>query len=980
MKLKRIKAFGFKSFADKLDIEIKSNITAIVGPNGSGKSNIVDAIRWVLGEQSVKSLRGSSAMSDVIFSGSETRGPSKRAEVSLVFDNTDHFLNTDLNEVEIKRILYATGENEYFLNNNHVRLKDISNILLDSGIGTDSFNIISQGNIDAIINAKPQDRRVLIENAAQVLKYKNRKTESLKKLEKAKDNIEKIDLVINELKDNVEPLKVQSEKASKYLEYKNDLEDLEISLTTHDITSIDKEYKNITKRISELESQKETLNFDSEKENTETEKLQFELIKIDEKINNYNKELVNLNESLAKLTSERILLLERQNYEVDKEKVDDTYIKLKQELLDNEKEESIVAKSLDDLKKEKETLLNEENSLSEEESLTNIKRIKCESEINNLKEQELELKNSIRILENNIANNVSVPYAVKNILNNTRLKGIHKTIGQLIKCDEKYETSLNVSLGASANFIVVDKDESAKEAISYLKKNNLGRATFFPLNVIKSRKLDSFTQNVLENTNGYIGIMSDLVNYDEKYRNIIENQLGQVIVTQDIDSLQKIGKQIDYKYRIVSLDGSLLHAGGSISGGSIKKDSNERTDAIELEKKKNELQKTENNLASLIEKIEKYTKECNDLSIRISELNKRSVIKNELYIQKETYYNTIKQKIEEIKKQINGIDGINNGTFEKQILTVMEEIKTIEVNKELVSQKIESLKDNKSEVNDKIYELNKEYKEKNSIYNKIENEIKNNEVVIGKLDTKMDFLLNVLSEEYHITYEKAKQDYTLDIEEDIAREKVKNLKKEIQKLGEVNIGSIKEYERVSTRYNFLNDQRNDLVESSQELNKMIDEMDEIMKTRLTKAFTDISKEFQIVFKKLFKGGNGLLQLTDPENILETGIDIIAEPPGKKLNNIALLSGGEKTLTAIALLSAILNVYPVPFCVFDEVEAALDEANVDTFGKYLQSVQDKSEFILITHKKRTMEYAETLYGITMQEQGVSKIVSVKLEEK
>ena len=980
MKLKRIKAYGFKSFADKLDIEVKSNITAIVGPNGSGKSNIVDAIRWVLGEQSVKSLRGSSAMSDVIFSGSETRGPSKRAEVSLTFDNSEHFLNTDLNEVEIKRILYATGENEYFLNNAQVRLKDITNILLDSGIGNDSFNIIGQGSIDSIINAKPQERRVLIEGAAQVLKYKNRKLESLKKLEKTKDNIFKVDLVINELKSNVEPLKEQSIKAQEYLHIKEELRDLEIALTTYDIGLMSKEYEEASLKVKELNEQKESLEFNRDNEVNETEKLQLDLLKLDEKINDYNNQLVSLNETQAKLASERTLLMERQNYEVDKKRMDESFLKLKEELLRLEKEESITNSALDSLNEEKKKLACENAKLSEDESLINIRMMKTNSELRSLKEEQLSLQNSIKILLNNIEQNVGMPSSVKNVLNNTRLKGIHKTIGQLIKMDEKYELGIDVALGASTNFVVVDNASVASEAIKYLKQNELGRATFFPLNVIKARNIDSFTINVLKDIKGYEGIASDLIEFDEKYRNIIENQLGQVIVATNIDAMQRIAKEIDYKYRIVSLDGEIVHAGGSITGGNYRKQVNERTNRVELDKKKSLLVSNEEKIDILSKKYDDFNKEYESIQDSILEYNKKLITQNELFAQKKSYLDSLKSKIADLNKEIKGIEGISEGTFERQVIAVMEELKTIEVNKELVNKKLDWLKDNKSSVSNQIHELEKKNKEKNASYHKIEQELKNNEIIISKLDTKMDYLLNVLSEDYHLTYDKAKEEYILDIESDLARSKVHRLKKDLERLGDVNVGSISEYERVSTRYNFLNDQRNDLVRSSEELNKMIDEMDEIMKERLTKAFADIEREFSKVFKKLFKGGNGILRLTDPDNILETGIDIVAEPPGKKLNSIALLSGGEKTLTAIALLFAILNVYPVPFCVLDEVEAALDEANVDTFGKYLQDEQEKSEFILITHKKRTMEYAGTLYGITMQEQGVSKVVSVRLEDK
>ncbi len=978
MKLKSIRAYGFKSFADKMVIEFKSNITAIVGPNGSGKSNIVDAVRWVLGEQSVKSLRGSSSMSDVIFAGSETRAPFKRCEVALTFDNESHFLNTDLKEVEIKRILYYTGENEYFINNVKVRLKDITNILLDSGIGMDAYNIISQGNIEAIVNSKPIDRRVILESAAQVLKYKNRKNESLRKLEKTKDNLEKVDLVITELEKSVFPLKEQSEVAKKYLEYESDLKNLEISLTVHDLSELHENYQNVAKKIEELESEKEVLQAKNAKKSSEVEKFEVELLDIENKIEELNNRLITLNERLAKLQSERTLLIERQKYEITSEKIDENLLLLKEEENKIQKNIALVKEEMNSLKEEKKKINQEISSLDEKNSLWYLQYRKFQKEKEELIKSTITLKNEMDILESNIENDPGLSYAVKNVLNHPRLKGIHNTIGKVLEIDEKYSTAIDVALGSSANFLIVENSKCAEEAIKFLKENKLGRATFFPLDIIASRYLPDTILHLIEKEKGFIGIASDLVKTKEIYQNILENQLGNVIVVKDMASLEKIGHIVNHKYRLVTLDGELSHAGGSLTGGSLKKSMSIIGMKRELENKKKDLEKNQNTLKEYEKKEEKYKEEQEAREEKHKKNLLEEQIVNENILNKERQVIDLEKKLEEVSKQIAGASSMKTGSLEESVLGLMKTISELEIEKELVMKKIDEMKTKKSEISSQISSIELENKKFSSGLYQTEQALKNESVSLGKMDTKMDYLLSILSENYHLTYEKAKREYLLEIEPELARMKVNSLRKEMKDLGTVNLGSIEEYERVNTRYEFLSTQKNDLTVACEDLLKVIAEMDEIMVEKLKEAFDKIQKEFSSVFHQMFKGGVGKLVLTDPENILETGIDIVAEPPGKKLNNIQLLSGGEKTLTAISLLFAILNVYPVPFCILDEVEAALDEANVDTFGKYLVSQKEKSEFILITHKKRTMEYADTLYGITMQEQGVSKIVSVKLE--
>ena len=475
-----------------------------------------------------------------------------------------------------------------------------------------------------------------------------------------------------------------------------------------------------------------------------------------------------------------------------------------------------------------------------------------------------------------------------------------------------------------------------------------------------------------------IGIASNLVQYDRKYQNIIENQLGTILIVDNIDTMNYFGKKLSYKYRIVTLDGEILHSGGSMTGGTNKKNNSALNDKLELEKKKTQFQDIKKELEEKQKEEESYESKMESLENTRNELDKKIIYLEEELNQKNQNLERLEKRISERTSELEGTTGILENTLEKQLMSILEELKTYEKQADILKKELAILKEKKEEITSKIEIIEKENKDKFSIQNKAEQNLKEKEIKLGKLDIILDNLLNQLSENYNITYEKALIDYPLEIEYSLAKETVSRLKKEMQELGQVNLGSIDEYERLNERYQFLKSQKEDLEASSNNLRKVIAEMDEIMKEKFQETFQKVSVEFSNVFKKLFKGGNGILKLTDPNDLLETGIDIIAEPPGKKLNNIALLSGGEKTLTAISLLFAILNVKPVPFCILDEVEAALDEANVDTFGAYLQSKKEKSEFILITHKKRTMEYADTLYGITMQEQGVSKIVSVELE--
>ena len=975
MYLKSIRAQGFKSFADKLDLEINPGITGIVGPNGSGKSNIVDAVRWVLGEQSVRSLRGQNNMTDCIFSGSESREAQKRAMVALVFDNSDHYLHSDFKEVEIKRIVYSTGENEYYINNSRVRLKDITDMFIDSGAGANAFNIISQGNVTDIVNSKSSDRRVIFESAAGVLKYKKRKEESLKKLERTEENLTRIKLIIDELSKTVLPLKEQSVVAKKYLDIKGELESIDVALIAKDITDLNLEYSKVSEEVKALKEKLITL-----KDNvgdTRLEKLRLRNIELEEVVNKKKEELLKITEDISNLNGEKKLTLERKKYEASKEVIDDNLIKLKESELNVNKNITVLEREILDI----EASVNDQREKSEEVKnkllVIKVKKSTSSNALMEANKAKFLLENKIEILENNILSAEAAPVSVRNILNNPRIHGVHNTIGKLLDIPEKYVIATDISLGASSNYLVVDDDNVALSAIDFLKERKLGRATFYPLNVIKSKYVSSDIINDIRNINGYIGVLSDLVRYDKKYKNIVENRLGQVIVVDNERTLNIIGKLINYKYVVVSLDGEILHVGGSITGGTSKKNSmlNEKN---ELNKLKNDLQKLDIKIKELTEEVNNLSEDTLELEERENVLNKYIVLLNEELFNKRTNLSRLNEEHKSILSELDGINDLKSNKLDEHLVNLMESINNLVKSKEIIEKDIKVISKEKIEVNDEINILDKKLRDNNSSYNLVNNELKNKEVVSGKLEVKLDNLLEELNNSYNLTYESACGNYNLEMDADIAREHVKNLKKELASLGNVNLGAIDEYERISKRYEFLNSQKYDLESASGELKDIIREMDDIMIDKFKNSFDSISKEFSKIFKMMFKGGKGELSLSNPDDLLNTGIDILAIPPGKKINSPLSLSGGEKALTAICLLFAMLEVKPSPFVILDEAEAALDEVNVDMFGKYLSEEKSRSQFIVITHKKRMMEYADSLYGITMQESGVSKIVSAKLE--
>ena len=973
MYLKEIRAHGFKSFADQTLIELDNKITGIVGPNGSGKSNVVDAIRWVLGEQSVKSLRGDGAMTDVIFSGSKSRNAANVASVTLVLDNHDNYLPLPFSEVSIKRRVYKDGTNEYYLNNEKVRLKDITDVLIDSGVGKESFNIISQGKIEEILSNKPEDRRIIFEEASGVLKYKKRKEEALRKLDKTNNNLSRINDIIKELEGQVEPLREQKEKALEFKKLNDELEKIEVALITDDITDTNYTYQENKAKIDELNLEISKLSTNNSTSEAKISEYKLKRDKLDEKIKAKQDELIKLTTLTEQLNSHKNIVLERQKYEVSDMKLHDNIVSLKEKQLKLENE-------ISSIKLNKENILNDLNSFQSKindlnNSINLIKQNKLKVEENltrSLRSQNI-LKIKIDSLKESIENNSSVPYAVKKVLENPKLRGIHNIVNNIIEVSEKYSVAISTALASSGTNIIVDNEICAKEAINYLKLNNIGRATFFPLNIIKGKDISLDIE-----FDGSIGIAADLVKYDKKYENIIKNQLGNVLVVNNIDDANKLAKMINYKYRIVTLDGELLHVGGSLSGGKITI-KNVILDKYELEKNIKESSKITSQIKEIENEINRLDYELKNLEDKLYIVNKDKLEKDVILTNLNQNLNTLSEEYKLTSLEISGTNNIIAQKLVDEQEQVLKDYYNALNSKNQVSNELNNLIKEKTNLNDELSDFELTLKKDNSEFNLKNDELKRLEILVNRLDVKLDNLLNSLNETYSMTYEAALEKYKLEIAPSQARNTVNSLKRQIRELGIVNMLAIEEYDKISERYEFLTSQREDLISAENTLLEIIDEMDSVMEREFSKTFKVIQENFSQTFKELFKGGSASLKLTDPNNILETGIEIVASPPGKKLTTISLLSGGEKTFTAISLLFAILKSKPVPFCVLDEVEAALDDANVDSFGKYIRSLKDKTQFILITHKKRTMEYVDVLYGITMQESGVSKLVSVKLED-
>lgn len=1179
VQLKKIILKGFKSFPEKTVLEFDKGVTAIVGPNGSGKSNIIEAIRWVMGEQSAKTLRGD-RMNDVIFSGTNERKALNIAEVELILDNSDAYLDIDYEEVSVLRRISRTGDSTYMINQQECRLRDIVDLFMDSGLGKESFSIISQGKVEAIFNSKPEDRRGIFEEAAGVYKYKVRKRDAERRLDQTQENLDRVQDILYELESQLEPLKKQSDIAESYLYQKDKLTDLDIGVTVWEIENLKniitedsnkkKQFTNdleeVEKLVSELENKREKqsellteieykrerineelVNNVREKERTEAalnlfdEKARHREVFINEKeqtISELNERRETLNVQLKEITEsfntkEKVLnalnkkieeLQEKRNYlegdkETQMEDLRNQYIELlqKQTSLRNDKNYLSQELSRSEKAEEKTTSIvsNLENNVAEKKELLERKNVEYEQlsdellallnehkkhvEKLNQNKEKLQLRNdrvsqTVSELERAKAKQSSLQemqenyagyYAgVRSVMKQKdSLNGVVGTVAELIKIPADYVQAIDTVLGSSGQFVVVEDEKSGREAINYLKKTKSGRATFLPLTTIKPRYIPDNIKHQISEVSGYLGIASELVENDSNVQQIIENLLGQTIIADTLESANEIARLIKFRNRVVSLEGDVINAGGSMTGGGGRQNNTSPifSQKVELDQlvkfiaenekvveqlisNRNELEVENRVLEEKVQDIrvsgeekrleeQKLKSEHENLSEQLEQLERElkatSFEMNETIHLHENFVQRLKETAESLESITKEVKETNdrmellaseqeNIDEEKEKISievnqviderndVREDLATVRTNRQHLKEQLERAEaqitqlesdiqgfDENVEVGSKeeLQKLLEEYEQTEldlkrkqaEIRQRLEDENQQNrkltdelnqqsgrnkylseekaklDIRLSRNDVRMDHSLEYLVEEYKIGYEEARLLDDLEVEIDDAKKQVKLLKKGIEELGPVNLNSISEYKTIDERFRFLTGQQNDLIEAKTNLFNTMDEMDAIVEKQFKETFDKIQKEFSLVFPKMFGGGYAELVLSEPDNLLETGIEIIAQPPGKRLTRLSLLSGGERALTAISLLFAIIQVNPIPFCILDEAEAALDDANVIRFGQYLEKFDLDTQFIVITHRKGTMEHSNQLYGVTMQEKGISKIVSVSLSE-
>ena len=1185
MNFKKVELAGFKSFADRLEIKFEPGITGIVGPNGCGKSNVSDAIRWVLGEQSTKLLRGNS-MQDVIFNGTEKRKSMSYCEVSLFFDNTKRFFNLDFDEVSFTRKLYRSGESEYMINATPCRLKDITNALHNSGIGKDGYSIIGQGKVEEIISAKPENRRAIFEDAAGISKFKQHKVEAERKLERTQENLNRALDVLAEQERQLGPLKKQAENAKLFLEYKEKLKNLEVNAYIYQYDTASDTKQAIQTKIDGYAEELSIKQSEFDKSTTDYNDKMFEISQIDRTLQELNDKILSMTVTLEKRAGETNVLKERLKFfyderdslqsELEKESLNkdnslklietnerikiekqnrlrdvnyklvdlsDKHLKIVAELTKSEDEAAAKQKEMiDELSKmtdiksnisaltaQKEAYLNNitdlegkiytlQGKIKEKESAlqtaTSIAR-KAEETHADLQQQHNELQGKIQGVQNQLketndkinqsASNIQIlqnrkkvledmqkdfegyNYTVKRLMQDSQHQRElqEKIIGLVASCmtiPNGFETAIEVALGGAVQDIITKNEEDTKFLINYLKRNNLGRATFLPISSMKVRTL-SDQERMVVSKNKTFGVASSIVKYDASLRSIFESLLGRTVIVENIDLAVNLAKQSNFSYKIVTIDGDVINPQGSMSGGSKKAiTSNLLSRDNEIENIANQITKISNSFndlktlkaqyenqlatlnrqdAELTDKLlsaqiesAKQAQNLEQLSVYVDELNKerinlsqekinfstkievitnalnqtgydenshqidssseiennqkmfaslreqREALQNEiteLKIQKTTLdseLNTIYAEIERLDNYIKQVDFIiidAKNKLEEVNVSIEEAEKIVNAQIEQVDDKdtkqqidnakmqLSTLDSTKQSLQESIKTLDEDKSRLMAEINVVQEKKYQQEMTLAKVDTDIEAMQEKIFEEYELTYASClpyKQE-DFDIKEGMSQ--INKIKRDISKLGYINVNAIEDCKDLLERYEALSAQAQDLSAAKEDLIKIIKDLATEMITRFETEFTKIQANFSRVFRELFGGGNARLELTEAEDPLQAGVEIVAEPPGKKLQSITLLSGGEKALTAIAILFAILKLRPMPFCLLDEIEAALDDTNVSRFAQYLKNFSKETQFIVITHRKPTMMLADSLYGVTMEEKGVSKIVSVKLSD-
>ena len=966
MFLKRIEIQGFKSFADKTIITFESDVIGIVGPNGCGKSNINDAIRWVLGEQSVKSLRGSS-MSDVIFSGSDTRKSVNMAEVTLVFDNSRHFFHVEFEEVEITRRLHrATQEGEYFINRTPCRLKDIQNLIMDTGLGRDSLSIISQGTISGFAEAKPEDRRALFEEAAGVAKYKKRKGESLSKLTRMQENLDRVEDIIVELEKQVVPLKRQAAKAITYLEKKEILEKIEISVLVDEIETLNNKIEECRKQAFEIDSKKVLSEATILVQETKNNELKHEMSQIDREVNALQEKFMLIMNEIQGLEARKTEIDEKRKYTMASANVEVRSKELKAMI-----EEAVY--EYNDRKKrfmemETDLTLNQQKveTLSSDYQTATVKYNEQVGYLNSL-------KNRQNVLENLVRQPFNHQQGVKAILDaKESINGILGAIAQILKPHDSYELAITNAIGGAMYHIVTEDEIAARHAITYLKKNESGRATFLPIPVLQPRTIFKEHEIVAQNMNGYLGCADEFVDCEEQFAIVKKSLLGNVLVCDNLINANELARSLKYKYKIITLDGDVVHTGGSMSGGRIR----DNYSPLTLQKE----------LQQIIDKVVNQEQIVLNLQDDVSSLNAKKEIASSFVVQKrvdiaqlQPVVDAKKAKVDRLKaeyEELNPNQSIDDEDMNEDTLVV--QLSTAYSKRDAITSEIKLKRERRMNAGSESERADSQIRNLRRECNALVASEHSCELERVTAQTKLENAMNRLSSSYEMTYEYAQ---SLKIETDMveARRQVIELRQQIAALGNINLDAPEEYKTVSERFEFLSKQKEDLLSARDKILEAINEMDSVMIIQFKEMFDKINSELNDVFRTLFGGGRAALVLVDPSDILNTGIDIDVQPPGKNIQNIKLFSGGEKSLIAICVLFAILKARTMPLCIFDEVEAALDQANVERFAKYISHFRGESQFIVVTHRPGTMAQCDSLYGVTMKQNGVSTLLKVQLQD-
>jgi len=996
--LKALELQGFKSFPEKTRITFEKDITAIVGPNGSGKSNIADAILWVMGEQRSKTLRGGK-MEDVIFGGTEKRGALGFAQVSLVIDNSEHIFDCDNTELMLTRRYYRSGDSEYYINREAVRLKDINSLLMDTGLGRDGYSIIGQGRIAEIVSSKSSERREVFEEAAGISRYRSRKEESERKLQKTEENLLRINDKIDELELQVEPLKKQSETAKKYLVLRDELRLREISVwmaTLEKLRSqadaVNNDYENAKRELSEAHRSLEALYASSgnisermREKDVQAENARARLSAMEARAAECDSEAAVLRANIA--SSEEA----SQRMQKDIEEAETRVGEINAQIADNS---NTIAKLEEQLNELGEKLRSNNNVLDG----CRMKLSSRETAAEQLREKVSRLSVDCRSLDARIhmLSEMEKEYegfskAVKTVMRESargNIKGVHGPVANLVKADDECALAIETALGAAMQNIVIDTQNDGRGAIELLKRLDSGRATFLPIDTIRGQVM----KDAPVNDPGFVGVAYDLVKFDAKYDGIFANLLGRTVVAETLADAVRMSKANGNRLRIVSLDGQLVNAGGSMTGGSAAKGTGILSRANELEQlKKNrvkleseynrqsaELDRARNALSGLRYELDMALEDQTEInrSIAASEAEKRAtdMAVNQLRVLLEALSGDSQSR----KAAIEAAEA-QRGYIEKELKKVHEKRNGILAEAETIRTEISEINNKRLELEGRRTKADKDAQERNRQLLELERSCARIEQKKLAADMEEKQILDKLWDSYELSYSAAEE----------IRQPIENLQKEtrgindlrrqISALGTPNIGAIEEYERVSTRYEFLTGQRDDVEKAKSELVGIINDVTNEMKDVFLREFKLIDENFRTTFLELFGGGKASIILEDETNPLECGIEIKVQPPGKAVSNISLLSGGEKSFVAIALYFAILKVRPTPFCVMDEIEAALDEANVIRYADYMRNMCNKTQFIVITHRRGTMEEADHLYGVTMQEKGVSRIIELDLEQ-